>query len=356
VKIAVFSEYYAPHLGGVEARVQGLAEALVALGHEVTVHTVGYDRALSADETMAGVRVLRCPAPRYGAPLFGGTRRSLWSMIRFARWCRRRAREHFDVCIYEEFPFLHALLAPRGARERGLFDWCEYREHPVFVLMQRWLPRRFRWNAAVSDDVARRVEGASRRSVLTLPSGIRLEACRAQPRAERRGLLYVGRLWPHKNLPLAIDAFERLCARGYQGSFTIAGDGPEREPLQRRISASAYADRIVLAGAVSERQKIDLLAGAEVFVILSEREGFPAAVAESMASALPVVTADYPGNGAASVVRAFGAGFVSAPAADAVADAVEQVLANWAQVSEHCRTAAAELDWKALAARLLASM
>ncbi|HEU4990661.1 MAG TPA: glycosyltransferase family 4 protein [Gemmatimonadaceae bacterium] len=356
MRIAVFSEYYAPHHGGVEARVQGLAEALVALGHEVTVHTVGYNRALSETETMAGVRVRRCPAPRYGSPLLGGTRRGLWSMLKYARWCRRRARDGFDVFIYEEFPFLHALMAPAAARARGVFDWCEYREHPVFAFMQRRLPRRFRWNTAVSDGVAAGIAHASGRPVRTLPSGIRLEAYRARPRAERQGLLYVGRLWPHKNLGLAINAFERLCARGYRGGFTIAGDGPEGDALRRRIDASPHARRIVLAGAVAEAEKVELLARAEVFLILSEREGFPAAVAEAMASGLPIVTADYPGNGGAGVVRAYGAGVVSAPAADAVADAVEQALANWERFSASGRAAAAGLDWKALAMGLLAGL
>lgn len=353
MKIAVFTEYYAPHHGGVEARVQGLAEALVALGHDVSVHTVGYDRALPAAEVMRGVRVLRYPAPRYGSPLLRSTRRHLSSILGFALWCRRRAGERFDLYLYEEFPFLHAVLAPAGARRHGVFDWCEYREHRVFAALQRWLPGRFRWNVAVSDSVARSISNVSGCHVGTLPSGIRLEAFRSRPRSERTGLLYIGRLWPHKNLPLAIEAFERLCARGYSGSFTIAGAGPEREALRLRIAASPCADRITLAGPVTEEQKTELLASAEVFVILSEREGFPAAVSEAMASGLPTVTADYPGNGGADVVREYGIGVVAEPDADTVADAIDSARSSWDQYSARCRAAATELDWKTLASRLI---
>lgn len=353
MKIAVFSEFYEPHRGGVEVRAAGMCGALVDLGHEVTVHTVGYDPALSPTETINGVHVVRYPASRYDRPVLAATRRSVWSTLRFALWCRARAKAPYDLYMYEEFPWLHGFLAPRSARMRGVFDWCEYRAHPVFAVVQRMLPRMFRSNVAVSDAVATRISASSGRVVSTLPSGIRTSSFRNRPRAQRTGIIYVGRLWRHKNFPLTVASFEELCRRGYPGTLTIVGDGPEADHLRQLVAASPVADRIVMTGSIDEAAKVEILSRAELLFLLSGREGFPVVVAEAMASGLPTVTVDLPDNGAKSVVAQYGAGAVAVPTAVAVADAAQAVLADWEANSQRCLQAAAQLDWRELVTTLL---
>ncbi|HEY5219834.1 MAG TPA: glycosyltransferase family 4 protein [Gemmatimonadaceae bacterium] len=353
MRVAIFSEYYAPHRGGVEARVAGIAEGLVELGHPVTVYTVGYDPSLSASALVHGVWVVRYPAPRYGQPRIGTMRRDPLSVVAFALWCRRQTRASFDLLIYEEFPLLHACLAPRRARRHAALDWCEYRTHPLFVMMQKLLPRLFRWNLAVSDAVANQIAVASGRAIITLPSGIALRAFHSQPRSERSGVVYIGRLWPHKNIPLVVECFEELCRRGYGGGLSIVGTGPQEEALRVQIADSPWADRITMTGEIDEAAKVNILSRAEVMLLLSSREGFPVTVAEAMASGLPTVTVDLPANGTVSVIRQYGGGRVAEPVRDAIVDAAQVVLADWDAYSSSCRAAAATLDWQALLSSLM---
>jgi glycosyltransferase involved in cell wall biosynthesis len=68
--------YYRPHTSGLTIYAERLARAFVARGHQVTVMTTQFERALAREENMDGVRVVRVPvAARVSkgvlAPTFG---------------------------------------------------------------------------------------------------------------------------------------------------------------------------------------------------------------------------------------------------------------------------------------------
>lgn len=354
MRVCIFSEYYAPNLGGVQSRMQGLAEALRRLGHEISVVTSGYQHGLPPREMINGVEIRRIDIPGYGTPRWKFLRRDLAGMVRYALACRRiAASEPYELFIYGEFPLLHSVMAPAAARRRALLDWCEYRENRIFQSLQRWLPPRFRWNMAVSGYVAERIHVTSGVNVFCMPSGIEIATFRALQPEERDGLLYVGRLFEHKNIPLAIQGFERLCERGYAGSFTIAGDGPMRAEIAAQRAASRWADRIAIIGEVDDGHKVALMSQARLLVLLSRREGFPVVVAEAMASGLPCVTAQFTENGTVAVVQQYGCGAVVAPTLEAFAQGAEEVLANWPSFSAACEAQRRRLDWNYVAPDLL---
>jgi glycosyltransferase involved in cell wall biosynthesis len=79
----------------------------------------------------------------------------------------------------------------------------------------------------------------------------------------------------------------RLGADRPQLRFFIAGDGPLRSHLERRISAEHLESRVTLLG---ERSDIpELLAAADVYLNTSVAEGLCNAVMEAMAAGLPVL-------------------------------------------------------------------
>jgi glycosyltransferase involved in cell wall biosynthesis len=61
MKILVALTYYRPHVSGLTIYVERLARALVQRGHQVTVLTSQYDRALPIDDAQNGVRIRRVP-------------------------------------------------------------------------------------------------------------------------------------------------------------------------------------------------------------------------------------------------------------------------------------------------------
>jgi glycosyltransferase involved in cell wall biosynthesis len=94
--------------------------------------------------------------------------------------------------------------------------------------------------------------------------------------------LYVGRIAPEKNVPLAFEAYREM-ARVRDVRFVVVGDGPERERLARQ-----HADA-VFAGFRSGADLAAHYASADVFLFPSLSETFGNVTLEAMASGLAVV-------------------------------------------------------------------
>jgi glycosyltransferase involved in cell wall biosynthesis len=361
MRLAFVTELYAPSVGGQETRFRSLAEALVGAGHEVEVLCIGHRRDLAPIEVIGGVTVRRHPlVDGYHDSRFG----PMSSVVRlatvrlpFAWWTRRTLTSGgFDAILYNQYPIVHVLLAPRAARRRAAVDWCEVREGMVHGLSRRILPRMVAANLCVNEAAAAAVQADSGRPVTYLPSGVWADAYGCRPRAERRGVLYLGRLFDNKDLPLLVRGWHRYRQRGGTEPLVVAGDGPARAQLEEAVAAlpGSMRGEVSLLGAVDELRKVELLASSALLAITSNREGFPNVVAEATAARLPVATVDAPRNGTASVVRRYEIGAVGSPDPDGVADAIDQTLARWAEFSAAAGRAATTLGWPQLADELLA--
>lgn len=65
MKILLISEYYRPHIGGIEIVVENLAQGLVKLGHEAYIVTCKLPRTRKYEE-LDGVKIHRIPVPPKG--------------------------------------------------------------------------------------------------------------------------------------------------------------------------------------------------------------------------------------------------------------------------------------------------
>jgi glycosyltransferase involved in cell wall biosynthesis len=109
--------------------------------------------------------------------------------------------------------------------------------------------------------------------------------------------LSLGGLEPRKNLPRLLEAFGRL--RSHGPALVVAGSGVPWNPegsdqfhtALRKLPEGARG-RVVLAGYVSEQEKVALLGGATALVYPSLYEGFGLPVLEAMSCGTPVVTSN----------------------------------------------------------------
>jgi glycosyltransferase involved in cell wall biosynthesis len=300
-----------------------------------------------------GVDIQRYPiSPNYKTPRIKAFRRSPFPLLLFAVWCRSKAKGEFDLLIYNQWPLFHVALASASARRSALLDWCEVRHGFPYELLQRHLPRMTKWNMAVSPFVQKHISKLSGCPVDYIPSGIHGKYYRSRPRSERHSILYLGRITEHKNLPLLISSFEILKQKGYPGKLLIAGSGAALDALKECATESAATKFIDILGRVSDEEKINLLAEAELLAISSQREGFPRVMAEAMASGLPTVTVDYPENGTADMVRHYNCGAVSGPSPAQLADTILSILGSWESYSINATARAPELDWNNLIPRI----
>lgn len=104
-------------------------------------------------------------------------------------------------------------------------------------------------------------------------------------------LLYVGNLKPHKNLGVVLHAMAAPNGRAAQIGLVIAGEGNQRESLEKETALLGLGQRVVFLGHVPAEQMASLYRGAELFVLPSLSEGFGLPILEAMAERVPVLAA-----------------------------------------------------------------
>ena len=109
---------------------------------------------------------------------------------------------------------------------------------------------------------------ANARAALGLPQDARL-------------LLGVGRLVSSKGFGAAVDALQRLPS---DVQLVLVGEGPQRSELEARSGG-----RVRFLGPLPPDKVAEACRACDVFVLPSEREGWPNVVTEALASGLPVV-------------------------------------------------------------------
>ena len=165
-------------------------------------------------------------------------------------------------------------------------------------------------------------------------------------------LLYFGRLDViQKGLDTLLAAFARLAPRYPSLELKVAGRGKDAEQVRALAHALRIADRVVLLGAVSDAERLALLAGARVQLMPSRFEGFGMAAAEAMAAGVPLV-ASRAGSLPEVVDPPAGGVLVPPDDPDALAEAVAQLLdSDTARdaLSRSARESARRFSWHAIA-------
>src|SRR2546425_836741 len=95
-----------------------------------------------------------------------------------------------------------------------------------------------------------------------------------------------------KTLPLLLAVWTRVAPLHPGARLLIAGGGPLLGRLRALAERRGLAGSVRFAGYVAEAEKADHFSLGDVFVFPSAMEGFGFAVAEAMASGLPVVASD----------------------------------------------------------------
>jgi len=333
----VYDCRYPDSLGGAERWLGCLARELASRGATVT-YLHGAVRSVADDDGVHWVGLtdrshLYTPA---------GVRRT-WPALLFA-WrligeLRRRPADLVYVHDMPIFPVLAAAWAFRGRRVRWVVEWIEWWDArywrsyagrltgTVGALLQR-LALRLSPVAVCSTDTVAALLRAARPgvAVLRLPGLADLRA--AHPPAGPAGVgstppraVFVGRLIPHKGALLAVAALAH--ARTAHPTLTgrIIGSGPQAAAVAAAIEQWGLSGVVELVTDADDARVRAELAGADVLIHPSVREGFGLVVVEANAVGTPVVLLAAPDNAAVELLDG-NAGGVAVPwSGDPIRDA-----------------------------------
>jgi glycosyltransferase involved in cell wall biosynthesis len=143
--------------------------------------------------------------------------------------------------------------------------------------------------------------GAYREKLFFVPEpGIARSLCfddsRTPEHKAKLELIFVGGLVPRKACDLALRAAAPLL-RSDLARFTVVGDGPERNSLERLVRALQIEKAVVFCGWLPHAEVLERLRSADVFVFPSLRDNGAGVVFEALASGAVPVVADFGGPG-----------------------------------------------------------
>jgi glycosyltransferase involved in cell wall biosynthesis len=176
-------------------------------------------------------------------------------------------------------------------------------------------------------------EGRSGR-VLRLYNGVELaglQPSREQPVPGR--IVSVGRLASTNGLSHLVEACHEVKAAGSAFECIIAGEGDEREALERQVATAGLERDVLLPGARSHQETLDLLRSATMCVLPwvtapdGDREALPTVLLEALALGVPVVSTTV--SGVSEIVQHGDSGLLVPPAdTAALTAAIETMLSS----------------------------
>jgi glycosyltransferase involved in cell wall biosynthesis len=338
VRVVVVSGIWPPDPGGPASHAPAIADFLAGRGHGVEVVTTADDEPSRRAYPVAWAP-RRSPFRHVRAALLvrrAGRRADVvyaTSMIRRAAIGSQLARRPLFVKLVSDEVFERAA---REGRYVGTLDEFQHvsggaRARFLRATRNRALRRArhvFCPSAYLRDVALRWGLDPARVSVLPNPAP---ELPALPPRDELRRelafsgntLVFAGRLGPQKALDVLLRALT-----GVPGvALVVAGDGPERAPLERMSVELGLDGRVSFLGAVPRERVLGLFHAADVSVLPSAWENFPHTVVEALAVGCPVIATAV--GGVPEVVRDGKNGLLVAPRDPAaLAAAIERFFAD----------------------------
>lgn len=353
VRVLQVNKLYAPWIGGVEAVVQDIAEALRDLPDFACEVLVCRDRGRMVQDTVNGVRVTRVGSlgrllSMPMAPGFPSKLRSLaadfdlvhvhvpFPLAMFCDWKKVKASGARLVIHYHSDivrPLQKRILSYFAGMEREFFEAAG-----AILVTSEGLMRNSQTLAPYLHK-CRVVPLSIDLDGITPPSPEDLLSTRKQyGLSEKEQLvLFAGRLVYYKGLEYLIEA-----VRGLDVRLLIAGDGPLRPSLESQINNAGLDEKVRILGRVTDTELSALYSMSDVFVLPSTEssEAFGLVQLEAMARGLPVINTNLP-TGVPSVSLDGETGITVAPRdVNSLRDAIAAVISNpllRARFSENAR-------------------
>ncbi|MBC2608062.1 glycosyltransferase [Pelagicoccus albus] len=311
MKIAMFTNTYLPHVGGVARSVSCFAEAYRKLGHECLVIAPEFEEEIPDEK-----HVYRVPA----VTNFNDSGFSF--RIPFAGDVGKALDEFEPDIIHAHHPFLLGDTALRSAYSRDLP--IVFTHHTLYEEYTNYLPfdSDFTKKAAAeiatgfangtsmvfapSGSVADLIKERGVESpVVVQPTGIAVQSfasgqgdrfrSKHEIPADAMVIGHVGRIAKEKNLAYLAEACCTAVTDLENAYFVLVGSGEEEDEIHSIIEKNGLSERFLATGSLSGDDLYDAYASFDIFAFASQSETQGLVLAEAMAGGAPVVALDAPG-------------------------------------------------------------
>jgi glycosyltransferase involved in cell wall biosynthesis len=141
------------------------------------------------------------------------------------------------------------------------------------------------------------------------------------------GAVVIARLVPSARVDLAIETVAVLASCGHHLPLVVIGDGPDRVALQQRAAELGVSELVRLVGDQRPELARGYLGRADLMLCTGSGEGMALPALEALISGVPVI-ACWDSGAAVDIVPESGAGRLTLPSAEALADSVLDLQAD----------------------------
>ena len=358
----LFINYEYPPIGGGSATAcQQIARTFAKRGHRVVVLTAGIG-SLHGIVTEDAVTIVRIRALRKSPHQSGVIEMasyvllSSWHAVRLARTHQIDSTLAFFsvpggivarwVNLWTRVPYAVSL---RGGDVPGTEPHLAF-FYRVLQPLRRDIFKHAQAVCAPSQGLKALSEKTDPFPVQVVPNGINTDLFRPEPerRAKVPTLLSVGRLHAQKNVGYLLNLVAALKNKTEVRALII-GDGPERPGLEATAAALQITDYVQFTGWLAREEVRQAYQSATFLVHASSYEGMSNVILEALASGLPVVASQIPGN--TELIQDGANGFLFDPAGDPaqLADRISPLFqdqTNWNRLSTAARaTIEKQFSW-----------
>ena len=360
MKIVLTTTSFLPRVGGKELALHHLAEALGDRGHQVTLQC----RAVPGTTAPVG-RAYR--VRRFGPSTWGGGRSHIGEVVALGQLVSLRLSTGWDVLnahgavacglhtsLARRFPGGPFVVTVHGGDVRaaggaGSAVARVLREADLVVAKSQSM------RSAVLE------LGVAPERVVCIANGIALETFTYPPERDhtrdayglpREAVVFVsvGRNHPIKDFPTVVKGI--ALARRANPDLHYVVVGRDAAPLRELARQLGVGEAVHVVGELPHHEVVRLLGAADVFVNSSLSEGSPNSTLEALASGLPCVITDAPGNRDVDAPGALTVVGTTDP--EALAQAFGLLAGDSAlraTAGEAARAAVAACDWDVVAER-----
>jgi glycosyltransferase involved in cell wall biosynthesis len=369
MRVLFLSDYFPPHVGGVEKVVDEVATRLSRMGHSASVMTMKLgDEPLS--EEVGGVSVFRFP----GVDLTKYLKFQIALSPSFALGAVRRAKRvrpqvlnaHtlfystsiFSVLLKRALGVPLVTTVHLGEIKTGsaLLDFAvRSYEFSIGRLLMRESAAVIAVSRAVEEHLVQM--GVPKSKIFLVPNGVDYDHFTGAYEARRPNefeILFIGRLVPNKGLHFVIEAAPELVKRHPSVRFVVVGEGPMKAQALGAVRAAGLSRFFRFVDSVDDVR--EPMKTAFVMVRPSLTEGLPLTVMEAMAAGVPVVAFAVAGT---PEIISDGYNGMLVPSADSgrLSQALTRLIMDPAearQMGERARASMRERSWDAVAGKTLA--
>lgn len=286
--------------GGAERVVCNLASYLVNEGHTVTITSIRGGTTSYRIDSRVVVRYLQKDYYESKVGVIGRLS-EIWKVFRYLL----NTQESHKLACFLELPVAYALIFRPIIKAKLMI--CERNDPEFYTSGYQKLYKKFANRAdmcvcqtgVIADWYKKYISNSHK--VHIIPNSINVDVLKSRKSDKSSNtIVTLARLTPQKNQKLLIEAFEVISKEFPEYRLSIYGEGPLREELQSLVREKNLADEVSFPSFTKD--VIGVLSTASMFVLTSEHEGMPNALAEAMAMGVPSISTDCGGGGARELI------------------------------------------------------